>query len=266
MPRPQVDAELHLLSANRAFAVTLLVTAALLSPFTVCLMGLFFQLPAIPFSGSVKCQVSSREHRCDGVLLAFRSAVTMSDTKKSKKQKSVEQVEEKPKKDKKRKAEAAEVDGTSSSKKPKKEKKQKKAKSESSDEPEATPAAAPPSPGDPNALDNFQLSESIKSLLRSKGIETLFAIQAACFDVVLDGNDVVGRARTGCGKTLAFVLPIVQVLSDSADGSGRRPFGRPPAVIVLAPTRELAKQVGITSTGGCTALTASLGILLWAQK
>ena len=57
------------------------------------------------------------------------------------------------------------------------------------------------------------------------------------------GKDLVGRARTGCGKTLAFVLPIVERLAATAGPGGRRKFGRSPAVIVLLPTRELAKQV-----------------------
>lgn len=57
------------------------------------------------------------------------------------------------------------------------------------------------------------------------------------------GNDMVGRARTGCGKTLAFVLPIVEKLATTAGPGGRRKFGRTPSVIVLLPTRELAKQV-----------------------
>ena len=110
-----------------------------------------------------------------------------------------------------------------------------------------TPAAA--KAVDENALDNFRLSEQIKSLLRSKGIESLFPIQAKTIDHLLGGFDVVGRARTGCGKTLAFVLPIVEVLGK--DATGRRPFGRPPSVIVLAPTRELAKQVRLTVTAIC---------------
>jgi ATP-dependent RNA helicase DDX21 len=186
-------------------------------------------------------------------------STTMSDKKKEKKQKLEEtQAEEKQKKRRKSDAQAAAEDAGGDStpaakkvKKEKKEKKEKKQKPEAVDaaaaasaEPEIAEAAVPASPSNPNALDNFALSEQIKSLLRSKGIEQLFAIQAACFDVVLDGKDVVGRARTGCGKTLAFVLPIVQVLSETAGSSGCRPFGRPPAVIVLAPTRELAKQVG----------------------
>jgi ATP-dependent RNA helicase DDX21 len=105
---------------------------------------------------------------------------------------------------------------------------------------EAVPAAA--EAANPLALDNFQLSEPVKSLLRAKGIQSLFDIQAQCLPPLLEGKDLVGRARTGCGKTLAFVLPIVERLAQ-LDGTGKRAFGRGPSVIVLAPTRELAKQV-----------------------
>lgn len=64
----------------------------------------------------------------------------------------------------------------------------------------------------PYALDNFKLSEATKTNLRSRGIEALFEIQAKTFDLICKGNDVIGRARTGCGKTLAFALPIVEKL------------------------------------------------------
>ena len=63
-------------------------------------------------------------------------------------------------------------------------------------------------------------------------------LQAQTLNFLLDGFDLVGRARTGCGKTLAFVLPIVERLGEDT----RRQHGRAPKVIVLAPTRELAKQ------------------------
>ena len=70
----------------------------------------------------------------------------------------------------------------------------------------------------------------------------------------------MGRARTGCGKTLAFVLPIVQTLTGDAAPGGRRPFGRAPSVIVLAPTRELAKQVHSPAEGHMCALALSAGV------
>jgi ATP-dependent RNA helicase DDX21 len=55
--------------------------------------------------------------------------------------------------------------------------------------------------------------------------------------------------RTGQGKTLAFVLPIVErLLAHNTASSARKQYGRMPRVIVLAPTRELAKQVQPSNT------------------
>jgi ATP-dependent RNA helicase DDX21 len=106
----------------------------------------------------------------------------------------------------------------------------------------AAVAVAPAAPAkDPLAIDAFGLAAPIQSLLRAKGIAALFDIQAQCIPPLLAGSDLVGRARTGCGKTLAFVLPIVQCLFDAP----ARPAGRPPSALVLAPTRELAKQVRV---------------------
>ncbi|XP_062199083.1 DEAD-box ATP-dependent RNA helicase 7-like [Phragmites australis] len=99
-------------------------------------------------------------------------------------------------------------------------------------------------PADPNALTNFRISEPLRQRLRSKGIKALFPIQATTFDLVLDGSDLVGRARTGQGKTLAFVLPILESLVNGAHKVSRKTdYGRPPSVLVLLPTRELANQV-----------------------
>ncbi|TVU08877.1 hypothetical protein EJB05_42300, partial [Eragrostis curvula] len=97
---------------------------------------------------------------------------------------------------------------------------------------------------DPNALTNFRLSEPLRERLRSKGIKALFPIQATTFDLVLDGSDLVGRARTGQGKTLAFVLPILESLVNGTHkASSKTEYGRLPSVLVLLPTRELANQV-----------------------
>ncbi|KAJ4950389.1 hypothetical protein NE237_027221 [Protea cynaroides] len=96
----------------------------------------------------------------------------------------------------------------------------------------------------PNAISNFRISKPLKERLKSKGIESLFPIQAMTFDTVLDGSDLVGRARTGQGKTLAFVLPILESLTNGPTKATRKMgYGRAPSVLVLLPTRELAKQV-----------------------
>eukprot|EP00322_Chrysochromulina_rotalis_P013352 CAMPEP_0115882808 /NCGR_PEP_ID=MMETSP0287-20121206/29205_1 /TAXON_ID=412157 /ORGANISM="Chrysochromulina rotalis, Strain UIO044" /LENGTH=759 /DNA_ID=CAMNT_0003338917 /DNA_START=1 /DNA_END=2284 /DNA_ORIENTATION=- len=94
------------------------------------------------------------------------------------------------------------------------------------------------------ALSNFALSDETLSALAQRGVGALFPIQAACFDLLVAGKDLIGRARTGMGKTLAFALPMVEkvrAMRTEARAMGRS--GRPPAGLVMAPTRELAQQV-----------------------
>ena len=99
---------------------------------------------------------------------------------------------------------------------------------------------------DPLHVNNFDIAEETKNALKQKGITKLFPIQGATYKLIAEGKDIIGKARTGCGKTLAFALPIIQTLlnkrSENRRDSMRR--GRAPGVIVLAPTRELAQQVG----------------------
>ncbi|KAL8141488.1 hypothetical protein V2J09_014520 [Rumex salicifolius] len=111
----------------------------------------------------------------------------------------------------------------------------------------------------PNALSNFQISMPLKVALISKGIKSLFPIQAMTFHIVLNGSDLVGRARTGQGKTLAFVLPILESLANGrTKGLRKTGYGRPPSVLVLLPTRELASQVYVDFEvyGGAIGLTS----------
>jgi superfamily II DNA/RNA helicase len=75
--------------------------------------------------------------------------------------------------------------------------------------------------------------------LAAAGITTPFPIQAATLPDTLAGRDVLGRGKTGSGKTYAFALPMLARL---AAGTAPRKPGRPRALI-LAPTRELATQI-----------------------
>ncbi len=76
--------------------------------------------------------------------------------------------------------------------------------------------------------------------LASGGIDAPFPIQSATLPDSLAGRDVLGRGRTGSGKTVAFALPLVAALA------GQRSTAGQPRGLVLVPTRELAIQVDAT--------------------
>ncbi|MBV9205160.1 MAG: DEAD/DEAH box helicase [Actinobacteria bacterium] len=82
------------------------------------------------------------------------------------------------------------------------------------------------------------ISEAICSGLAAAGITTMFPIQALALPLALRGQDIIGQARTGTGKTLAFGIPLLQLVEA---GSAARP-GTPGSLVVV-PTRELAIQV-----------------------
>jgi len=84
----------------------------------------------------------------------------------------------------------------------------------------------------------------VPSLIRAvseKGYLAPTAIQVAAIPAILRGNDVLGSAQTGSGKTAAFSLPILQLLQDGHSEKPRRV-----RALILVPTRELAVQVGET--------------------
>ena len=94
------------------------------------------------------------------------------------------------------------------------------------------------SPADGSTFAQLGVPAKLVTALTTQGINAPFPIQAATLPDSLAGRDVLGRGRTGSGKTYAFALP---VLARLATPTRRRP-GRPRAVI-LAPTRELADQI-----------------------
>jgi len=97
--------------------------------------------------------------------------------------------------------------------------------------------------------------------LDSKGISKPFAIQEMTLSVALQGTDLIGQARTGTGKTLAFGIPVVQrTVAPTDPDYPQIPQGKPQALIV-APTRELALQVyGDITLAGSTRGVRTLAI------
>ncbi|KUM33711.1 DEAD/DEAH box helicase [Arthrobacter sp. EPSL27] len=86
--------------------------------------------------------------------------------------------------------------------------------------------------------------KALADTLTAQGIVEPFPIQVKTLPDTLAGRDVLGRGRTGSGKTIAFAIPLVARLAEREAGYFRKP-GRPLG-LVLAPTRELATQINAT--------------------
>jgi superfamily II DNA/RNA helicase len=97
-------------------------------------------------------------------------------------------------------------------------------------------ARAPVAPENP-AFSDFDIQPGIVAALAEAGIVQTFAIQSMTLPIALAGNDLIGQARTGSGKTLGFGVPLLNRL--------KLPGGEAaaPQALVVAPTRELAVQV-----------------------
>lgn len=120
-------------------------------------------------------------------------------------------------------------------------------------------------------LTSFRINPLTIEALKANGITELFPIQNKTFDKVFDGQDMIGRgilffyllvlfvltfqAKTGSGKTLSFLLPIIERLHGS---NVKTTHGRAPRVLVLAPTRELAVQVETVAQYLCRNLLRSI--------
>ncbi|KAJ0743763.1 putative RNA helicase transcription factor interactor and regulator CCHC(Zn) family [Helianthus annuus] len=98
--------------------------------------------------------------------------------------------------------------------------------------------------GDELLISKLGLPQRLVQSLEKREITRLFPIQRAVLVPALEGRDIIARAKTGTGKTLAFGIPIIKRLTeDDEERISPRRGQRLPRVLVLAPTRELARQV-----------------------
>ncbi len=84
------------------------------------------------------------------------------------------------------------------------------------------------------AFEELGLSQEYLSSVEKLEYTEPTPIQIAAIPPLLEGRDLIGQAQTGTGKTAAFMLPLLQRLDNSVSGV---------KALILAPTRELAKQV-----------------------
>ena len=76
--------------------------------------------------------------------------------------------------------------------------------------------------------------------ITEEGYKTPSPIQAGTIPSLLEGEDVLGIAQTGTGKTAAFALPLLHKLAEAQ----HKAISKQPLAVILAPTRELANQIG----------------------
>jgi superfamily II DNA/RNA helicase len=95
--------------------------------------------------------------------------------------------------------------------------------------------AGAPVRGDSPTFAEFGVREEITRALTAAGIERTFAIQELTLPLAMAGDDIIGQARTGTGKTLGFGVPLLHRITTPGDGT--------PQVLVVVPTRELCLQV-----------------------
>lgn len=100
---------------------------------------------------------------------------------------------------------------------------------------------------DPTLLTDLSFAEckelhpnSKRALVEDMGLRTMTEVQAKTFAAALVGRDILARARTGTGKTLAFLVPVVERILSNPTYLPGKAIG----CLVIAPTRELAIQIG----------------------
>ena len=106
------------------------------------------------------------------------------------------------------------------------------------------------------AFRSLKIIEPILQSLKEEGYTIPTAIQAEAIPIVLQGKDLLGSAQTGTGKTAAFAIPILQLLSEKRTNDKKKKIRS----LIVTPTRELAIQIGesFKAYGRHTGLTCTV--------
>eukprot|EP01134_Creolimax_fragrantissima_P004084 CFRG4084T1 len=94
---------------------------------------------------------------------------------------------------------------------------------------------------------HFGFDERLMGAIRKMGFTTPTPIQSQAVPVAMSGRDVIGMAKTGSGKTAAFIFPMIVHIMDQPELD----VGEGPIALIVAPTRELAQQIYIEAKRYC---------------
>ena len=91
-------------------------------------------------------------------------------------------------------------------------------------------------------FNKLSLNKELENGLEMMGFENATPVQEKAIPIILNGNDLIACAQTGTGKTAAFVLPILSILSEKKQNNKVK-------ALIITPTRELAKQIDMQIEG-----------------
>lgn len=97
------------------------------------------------------------------------------------------------------------------------------------------------------------IDQDIYQALEGRGITSPFPIQEQAIPLALTGQDIIGQAKTGTGKTLGFGLPLIQSLGLNPEKGAK--------ALVVVPTRELAIQVAEDLKHACSNRTTTVAAI-----
>jgi DEAD/DEAH box helicase len=101
-------------------------------------------------------------------------------------------------------------------------------------------------------------AESKRAMAEGFGYEFATPVQAATIEPALAGRDLLSRARTGTGKTLGFVLPVIERICAAGNGGNRTDI----RAVIVSPTRELASQIAVEAERVCKYHGKNMGVQL----
>jgi len=115
--------------------------------------------------------------------------------------------------------------------------------------------------GIPLQVTDLPVHHKIISKLETKNISTLTEIQERTMLPAIQGKDIIASSKTGSGKTFAFLVPAINRLM-----SQKALSRQDPRALILAPTRELAKQVFIEAKSMCTGLNLTCSLIVGGEN
>ncbi|MEI6620977.1 MAG: DEAD/DEAH box helicase [Actinomycetes bacterium] len=121
---------------------------------------------------------------------------------------------------------------------------------------QAPAEASEPSTAEPATFADLGVSPQFCDALDGIGITSPFPIQTMCIPLALSGQDLIGQAKTGTGKTLGFGIPLLERITKPSDREKAARTGALPQALVVVPTRELCVQVAkdLQSAAGDTGI------------